>query len=61
MPFLLIFFLYFAIIPPAHAYIDPGTGGLIVTGILGFLAVVSHRLRSFIGRITAFFSRKRGD
>ena len=32
-------FLYFVSIGTAHAYIDPGTGSIILQAVLGFIAI----------------------
>lgn len=42
----------------AAAYIDPGTGSLILQGLIATLAVAAVVLRSYWYRIKAFF---RGD
>ena len=54
-PFLI---LYFFSIVPAHAYIDPGTGSIILQAILGLVAVTLtaasyywNKLKSFIKKI----------
>ena len=33
-------YIYFFSIGTAHAYIDPGTGSIILQAILGFIAVI---------------------
>ena len=55
---ILSFFLYFSSISVAHAYIDPGTGSIILQAILGFIAVILagasfywHKFKSFIKKI----------
>lgn len=35
----------------AHAYIDPGSAGFLVTTVLGFLAAVSYTLRVYLRRL----------
>jgi hypothetical protein len=41
----------------AHAYIDPGTGSIVVQALIaGFLGSI-FALRTFWGRISAFFSK----
>ena len=35
-----ILYAYFISISAAHAYIDPGTGSIILQAILGFIAVI---------------------
>ena len=53
-----IFFLYFSSINVAHAYIDPGTGSIILQAILGFIASIVvgasfywHKFKLFIKKI----------
>jgi len=43
---------------PALAYLDPGTGSLILQGIIGVIAGVLVALRLYWQRIKLFFSRK---
>jgi hypothetical protein len=50
---------------PAHAYIDPGTGSMLVQAAIAVVAAASvsigvfrHRLRSFLSRI---FGRKKDE
>ena len=35
----------------AHAYIDPGTAGFVVTTVLGFLAAGGYVVRGYLGRL----------
>ena len=39
---------------PAQAYLDPGTGAIIVTAILGTMAAVGYQFRVFLGKIKQF-------
>ena len=43
---------------PAHAYVDPGSGSILVTSILGMIAAASFTARSWIARARAYL---RGD
>lgn len=45
----------------AHAYIDPGSGGAIITAVLGFIGAVGYAIRKYYYRIKRLFSRKRKD
>ena len=45
----------------AHAYVDPGTAGFLVTTVLGFLAAVGYTLRSYLHRMKRWFFRKKAD
>ena len=48
---------------PAYAYLDPGTGSMIVQGLVAALAVVSAAIAAFWTRIRQLFSghRKPGN
>ena len=53
----LVFFSAIGIAPPAYAYLDPGTGSMLVQMLLGGVAgalVVGklywHRIKAFFGR-----------
>lgn len=50
--------LLLAVSPGADAYIDPGTGSLIVQGLIAGLAAAAVVIRGYWYRIKAFF---RGD
>lgn len=39
---------------PAHAYVDPGSGSILVTSILGMIAAASFTARSWIARARAY-------
>jgi hypothetical protein len=45
----------------AAAYIDPGSGGAIITGILGFFAAVAYTTRKYWYRLKGVFTGKGGD
>lgn len=45
---------------PAHAYIDPGTGGMALQALLACAAAVLVGARSRWGRIRDLFRRRRG-
>jgi hypothetical protein len=46
---------------PAWAYIDPGTGSLLVQSALAIIAVAMVAGRSAWHRVKGFFSRRRDD
>ncbi len=48
-----------AFAPSAHAYIDPGTGSLILQAILGGVAGAAFVLKLYWGRIKSLFGRKK--
>ncbi len=55
MPALLAGFILFA--DSAHAYLDPGTGSMIIQGVLAGIAAVSVSVGIFWTRIKLFFGR----
>ena len=42
---------------PGHAYIDPGTGSILLQGLLAAIAVALGVARAYWQRIKAFFAR----
>lgn len=46
---------------PSYAYIDPGTGSIILQSILASVAVAMGVLRLYWYRLKAFFSDKSGS
>ena len=54
---LLEFFILFYLIYPrkVHAYIDPGTGSMMLQVLIGVLVGVLFALKMFWKRITVFF------
>lgn len=46
---------------PAHAYIDPSAGSVLLQLLLGGLAGVLVALRLYWARLTGFFRRGRGS
>lgn len=47
--------------PPAFAYIDPGTGSLIIQGLIGALAAGAFYSRALISKIRSFFGGDKND
>lgn len=63
MPTRLLFFAAFSLLgltSQAHAYIDPGTGSVVTTAILGFFAAIAFTARKYLYRIKDLFSGKPG-
>lgn len=46
---------------PAQAYLDPGTGSMILQVILGGVAAATVALKLYWQRIKSFFVRSPGD
>ena len=47
--------------PIAWAYLDPGTGSILIQGLLAAIAGAAFTLRIYWERVKAFFSRRRDD
>ena len=46
---------------PAHAYLDPGTGSMLISALIGVAAAVALALKMFWYRVVGLFRRpKRG-
>ena len=58
--FILIFF-YFILISRANAYIDPGSGSIILQAIVGALAAGSLTIKFYWSKIKNFFKKKKKD
>ena len=58
-----VFFILAVILLPstAHAYIDPGTGGMLLQGLLAAFIAGIIAVKSYWGRIVDFFKKKDGD
>ena len=45
----------------AYAYLDPGTGSLVIQTVIAALAAAAYAVRSYWGRIRTLFARKSRD
>ena len=52
---------YMTLTTSAHAYIDPGSGSMIMTTILGVIAAVGYTMRKSFYRIKNLFRSNRSD
>ena len=59
--FFLTFFLFIAGTENASAYIDPGTGGMIITAILGFLGAISYTARKYYAALKNWSQGKKPE
>lgn len=50
--------ILFALELPAHAYLDPGSGSMMLQVLLGGFAAVGVAVRLYWHRVTAIFRRK---
>lgn len=46
---------------PAYAYIDPGTGSLIVQGVIGAIAAAGITLKLYWHKLKIFFFKDKQD
>jgi hypothetical protein len=46
---------------PAYAYVDPGSGSVIVTTILGFLAAIGYTLRKYFYRLRRMLTGRKAE
>ena len=56
-----LLFLIFGLISytsPAYAYLDPGTGSMLVQGLIGGVAVVMSFLSLYWQKVKAFFVKE---
>lgn len=59
-----LFIVYFAFQGNAHAYLDPGTGSIILQGIIAAIALVGSYLSFYWKKVKDFFkkfSKKKSD
>ena len=49
-----------SIAPPAHAYLDPGTGSMLLSALIGLAAALALGLKMFWYRLVGLF-RGRGS
>jgi hypothetical protein len=54
---LLSLFTLLALAPPAQAYLDPSTGSLILSAIVGLLATIGLAVKTWWYRIKSLFRR----
>ena len=52
-------FLVFGFIQPAHAYLDPGSGSLILQGIIAGIAAISVVAKIYWHRLLGFLNLKK--
>ena len=47
--------------PPTYAYLDPGTGSIILQGVIAAIATVGFTAKIYWQRIKAFFQGESGQ
>jgi hypothetical protein len=53
-----LFILGFSLTPPAYAYLDPGTGSVLLQGLIGGIAAIISFLSIYWHKVKSFFSKK---
>ena len=51
----LIVLIYYAMLTPSQAYLDPGTGSIVLQAIIAFLAVIGSTTISFWNKIKKLY------
>jgi hypothetical protein len=46
---------FFAFVSPVYAYIDPGSGSVLTSAIIGLFAAVGYTARKYFYKIVDFF------
>jgi hypothetical protein len=59
LPLILLGILFFS--PTAHAYLDPSTGSMVVSAIVGIFASIALAMKTYWYRIKGFFKRDRHE
>ena len=55
----LVLVAWLSIASPAYAYLDPGTGSMLISAVLGVAAAVALAVKMFWYRVVGFFRGKR--
>jgi hypothetical protein len=55
--FYLIFIITFT--NYCYAYVDPGSGGALITAILGFFAAIIYTIKKYFYKIKSFFKKNK--
>ena len=58
LKFLFFIFALISYTSPAYAYIDPGTGSMLVQGLIGGVAVVMSFLSLYWQKVKVFFGKE---
>ena len=53
----LIVLIFFAMLTPSQAYLDPGTGSIILQSIIAFLAIIGSTTINFWKQIKKLYSK----
>ena len=61
LKFLFLIFGLISYTSPAYAYLDPGTGSMLLQGLIAGLAVVMSMLSIYWQKVKAFFVKQKPD
>ena len=53
----IIVLIYYAMLTPSQAYLDPGTGSLILQTIIAFLAIIGSTMTGFWKQTKKLYSK----
>ena len=61
MKFLSLFSLFYLITlsSNAYAYLDPGTGSIILTAVISFFALISFKIKFYFNKVKNFFKKNK--
>jgi hypothetical protein len=66
--FIFIIFFYFLLTVSSYAYLDPGTGSIILQLIIGFIAAISSwcfifwsKIKLILFKLKAYFIKKKNN
>jgi len=58
---MVLFWALFVLAPPAHAYLDPGSGSMALQALLGGLAALMVIVKLYWSRLIKFFGSKKNS
>ena len=61
LKFLFLIFGLISYTSPAYAYLDPGTGSMLLTGLIAGLAAIISFLSIYWQKVKAFFVKQEPD
>ena len=61
LKFLFLIFGLISYASPAYAYLDPGTGSMLLTGLIAGLAAIISFLSIYWQKVKAFFNKEAAD
>jgi|TARA_B110000037_G_C17115766_1_gene503666 hypothetical protein len=57
--YITILIYFFSLLSNAYAYLDPGTGSIILTGLISFFALMLLNIKIFIQKIKDFLKKNK--